>query len=112
MPSTVTAEQIEILVDAYVSKGNVAEAATAANISRTLAYYYLGHRGFDFTNTPPLAELSEKRGEGFTYEQLAEYFGVSVGTIHNWLSQLQMAGTRARTMGSYETAEESPARFE
>lgn len=112
MAATVTQEQVEILVDAYVRTNNVAASATEAGISRTLAYYYLEQRGFNFERDVPLVELAERRAEGMTYEMLSEHFGVSLGTIHNWLSQLQMAGTRSRTMGNEPKTEPTGQYFE
>lgn len=105
MPATVTQEQIEQLVDAYVRLANVAAAAEEAGVSRTNAYYHLQARGFEFERLVPYAELTDMRMNGATYQEMADHFQVSIGTIHNWLNAMQMAGTRSRTLGVPEAVE-------
>lgn len=85
MTTNVTQDQLEKLREAYVRTGNVTKAAMEAEVPRTGAYYHLQTMGFHFDRTPPLKELAELHGQGWSYAKLAKHFRVSGGTIHNWM---------------------------
>jgi DNA-binding IclR family transcriptional regulator len=99
MTQIVTQEQLQALREAYLATESVQEAATQVGLPRTSAYYHLQQMGFDFRRTPPLKELAELAGQKKSYTELAAHFGVSRGTIHNWMVKagLTQSGQRSRT---------------
>lgn len=90
MTTNVTQDQLEALRAAYVRTGSVTEAAKEADVPRTGAYYHLETMGFSFDRTPPLKELAELHGQGWSYAKMAAHFRVSGGTIHNWMVKAGM----------------------
>lgn len=83
----------ETLQNVYASTGSVTRAAQEAGVSRTLAYYHLTRAGYDFSRNAPLAELLKLRDtENLSYAQLARHFGVTKGTIHNWMVKAGRVG--------------------